>query len=98
MLVHYLRRRSSFKTTMIQRLHGSNVMAGVNASAHLLDQSGGVANFSALCRSNCVHKWNITYFGRILLFNNTQNMLNIFFLQVEKYVILPLSIIMQMDE
>ena len=35
MLVQHLRRRPNFKTTMIQRLHGSYVIAGVNASAHL---------------------------------------------------------------
>ena len=35
MLVHHLRRRPNFKTTMIQRLHGSYVIAGVNASADL---------------------------------------------------------------
>ena len=29
MLVHHLRRRPNFKTTMIQRLQGSYVMAGV---------------------------------------------------------------------
>ena len=29
MLVHHLRRRPNFKTAMIQRLHGSYVIAGV---------------------------------------------------------------------
>ena len=40
MLVQHLRRRPNFKTTMIQRLHGSYVMAGVNASAHLVSVGG----------------------------------------------------------